>query len=196
MKRIIDILFDLCGLAIIIVASMTLTLQETETVQFRSQSDYVVEYLRILSLDAEKPLKFPHIVYTQALLETARFTSKVYWENNNAVGMKPNRRGYSIDNVNCGDRVHACYESLWDNLLDYRDWQYERLQLYENHFSKTVNDDEEYLLFLDNLVLRGRNGLFVTSYAEDPQYTRKLRKLLSSAEVTDSGVFEIGSQSW
>ena len=36
-------------------------------------------------------LKYPHIVYAQAMLESGNFTSKIFRENNNMFGMKQAR---------------------------------------------------------------------------------------------------------
>ena len=66
-------------------------------------------------------IKFPHIVYRQALLESGFFKSKIFRFNNNLFGMKhPNKRTtISKGNIN----GYAYYSNWKESLIDYSLWQ-------------------------------------------------------------------------
>jgi uncharacterized FlgJ-related protein len=115
-------------------------------------------------------VKFPNIVYKQSHLETRHYTSKIFRENRNNFGMKRRTRSpYQVGELN----GHAAYNSLYDSILDYADWQNERMTAYERHFNKTIKTEDDYYHFLNNIVI-GKN---IYRYAEDLAYTDKLRKL-------------------
>ncbi len=122
-----------------------------------------------IALLKKEGILFPHIVYKQSYLETNRFTSAIYKENNNQFGMKYNKRGYALK-INRG---HAYYKDLSDCIKDYAAWQKIMMANHERHFNKKILTDEDYYFFLNNLVI----GNTIHRYAEDPLYTIKLNKL-------------------
>ena len=74
-------------------------------------------------------IKYPDIVYAQAVLETGWFTSRLCLENNNLFGLY--------------DSTNECYYKF-DN------W-YESVLAYKNKVQYKYTDGEDYYLFLKNL---------------------------------------------
>ena len=108
----------------------------------------------------------PRIVLAQTYLETGNLTSDIYRKNKNRFGMKYNRRGYAK-----GSRSgHAYYDSEVETFMDYMAWQKQMLG------DRVIKSEEEYLYFLDHLPGNRR-------YAEDPQYTNKLRKIAAKIKI-------------
>lgn len=131
-------------------------------------------------------VKYPNIVLAQTLLETGYYQSRIFRMNNNLFGMKVSSRGYHIPvesmihQRQCGDKVHACYESIVRSVQDYAAWQEIRMADYERKYGR-IKNNEEYLKFLDNIVLGNQSGY---RYAEDKNYTFKLRKLMRKNRCT------------
>lgn len=109
-------------------------------------------------------LKFKHIVLAQAMIESGYFTSKIFQENHNMFGMK---QAKSRQTTNIGvNRGHAKYASWQDCVLDYA--------LYQARYLGKVKTDEEYYSYLSN------------SYAEDPNYIKKVRRLANDILNSDN----------
>ena len=91
----------------------------------------------------------PNVVYAQACWESGHFTSKIYRERNNCLGIYDSMR-----------KRYAYFDSWIDCLAAYRD----RVQ-YKNN--KPNSTDEEYL-----------NWIVSMGYASDPNYGSNIRKML------------------
>ena len=65
----------------------------------------------------ELNIKFPEIIYSQAKLESANFSSKIFFENSNLFGMKEaNKR----PNIQSGEQNNHAYYINWRNsVIDY-----------------------------------------------------------------------------
>ena len=100
-------------------------------------------------------LKFPHIVYAQAVLESGEFTSRIWTENNNPFGMKvaKSRNTTAIG----ANRGHAVYKNWRMAVLDYAYLQ--------AVFARKCKTDDDYFKFLE-------------SYASDPSYKQKLISII------------------
>jgi len=147
---------------------------------------YTLPYL-IRKLES-KGVRNPRVVVSQSLHEASNprdrsKPSRIGAGNRNIFGMKINGRGYAINypydpdcsqSLPCVDCVHACYSSFDDSILDFAAWQEIRLRDYERYYKTTVVTDEDYLHFLNNIVLGETPGY---RYAEDPNYTRTLRNV-------------------
>jgi len=108
-------------------------------------------------------MRFPTIFLSQVYLETGNFTSRIYKENNNMMGMKlPFYRESLAIGENLG---HAVYENTGDCILDYIKWQEYWLPRYEENNGK-LETDEDYLAFLNAI-----------GYAEDKKYLDKIRNI-------------------
>lgn len=101
-------------------------------------------------------IRFPDIVYKQAILETNNFQSSIFIENNNLFGMKIaiNRPTTSIG-VN---KNHAVYENWRQSVIDYA--------LFQTSYARNITNEEDYYNFLKN-------------YAEDSLYVYKLKQIKS-----------------
>lgn len=100
-------------------------------------------------------IKFPHIVYAQACLETGNFTSEVFRNNRNLFGMKEAKKRAT---TNCGtDLGHAVYFTWRESVLDYA--------LYQTAFLSEISTEEEYYNYLSQF------------YAEDPTYVSKVKTI-------------------
>lgn len=109
-------------------------------------------------LDTLKDLhiRFSEVVLSQMIHETAMFSSPIYRENHNCVGMKWNRRGYATG-VNRG---HAKYPNIWECLKDYSDWQ-------AKYCPARITTNEEYIDWLIDF-----------GYAEDTLYRNHITRTL------------------
>lgn len=195
MKKLLAWAYDL-SMLLLIFAVVTANnnrdslVEVVESTEFKTQYDYIEHYIWVLANLEEKPLLYPEVVLSQTILETGHFTSNVYWWNNNAVGMKPNDRGYTIDPSYCRDKDHGCYRTVYASFENYRDWQYEKIALYEEYYDRKVATVDDYLDVLNHVVLTTKSGgRIVRRYAEDPIYTDKLRRLMKDTLVTGSRVF-------
>lgn len=117
--------------------------------------DQHILYTEILKTD----IKFPDIVFAQAVLESGNFTSDVFLENKNLFGMKfPNRR--QTLSVGKSDSGYAIYNKWKDSVYDYQLWQEFSIGCKEE---MTIN---QYYTLLSRV------------YAEDRNYVNKIKDVL------------------
>lgn len=106
-------------------------------------------------------LKYPHIVYAQAMLESSNFSSKIFKENNNMFGMK---QAQVRINLARGTQYGHAYFDSWEECL--YDFAYHRATYLSN--LKSENDYYQYL---------GKH------YAEDSGYIDKLKTLVNKHQI-------------
>ena len=100
-------------------------------------------------------IKFPHIAFAQAILESGHFTSNRFRRTNNAFGMKVARqRPTTCSREHTG---HAYYDDWRLSVQDYA--------LYQAAYMRKVRSEDEYYERLDG------------SYAGDPTYVEKVRRI-------------------
>jgi uncharacterized FlgJ-related protein len=100
-------------------------------------------------------IKFPHIVYAQAVLETGNFNSKIFTANHNLFGMKEARVRAT---TNLGSELgHAIYGHWRESVVDYA--------LFQCAFLTKIKTEEGYYQYLKE------------NYAEAPNYVAKVREL-------------------
>ena len=102
-------------------------------------------------------IRFPDIVYAQAVLETGGFKSTIFLESFNCFGMKVARSRPTT--ALSTSRGHAMYDSWMMSTIDYA--------LFQSAFLRDIRTSEDYLDYLSR------------NYAEDPSYVSKLRKIIS-----------------
>lgn len=103
----------------------------------------------------ELNIKFPHIVYAQAVLETGSFKSHVFLNNQNLFGMKQAQRRAT---TNSGTELgHAVYKHWRESVVDYA--------LYQCAFLSKLYTEESYYQYLKE------------NYAESPDYVQHVRKM-------------------
>jgi len=134
----------------------TLTLSTTASFTTEDEINYQNLYSRILECN----IKFPDIVFAQAVLETGHFRSKLFQNANNLFGMKlPKKRETVAVGKTSGG--YARFESWESSVYDYSLWQ-------NNILSK--NGDltrKQYLTMLDKI------------YSESKGYSKKVTKIIS-----------------
>ena len=100
-------------------------------------------------------IKFPHIAFAQAILESGNFTSNRFRNTNNAFGMKVARsRPTTCSREHTG---HAYYDDWRLSVQDYA--------LYQAAYMRKARTEDEYYDRLDG------------SYAGDPIYVEKVRAI-------------------
>lgn len=112
--------------------------------------DALIDYLR------EIKVKFPEVVFAQALLETGNFKSSNFKRNSNLFGMK--RAGRRPTTAAIVDNGYAVYKSWQESVLDYA--------LYQSHYLSNIKNQEDYLATIGRV------------YAEDPKYLTKIKIII------------------
>lgn len=99
-------------------------------------------------------VKFPHIVMAQSIIETGRWKSKVFLENNNLFGMKEANLRVSTSK---GTQLNHAYYSHWrESVYDYA--------FYQCRYLGSISTENEYYQYLDG------------SYAEAGDYVNVVRQ--------------------
>lgn len=106
-------------------------------------------------------LKYPEIVYAQAVLESGHFKSKSFSVGHNLFGMKV----ASIrPTTNSGEYLrHAKYSSWEESVYDYA--------LYQSTIVFKIKSKNDYYAYLKR------------NYAGDPTYVEKLKSIVSKSET-------------
>lgn len=148
-------------IGIIRVNDVSFISEETKAIILREAdkaNEFSPEKLKAYILELN--IKFPHIVYAQAQLETGEFKSKIFKENNNLFGMKQaTRRPTTNKGVENG---HAYYSNWKESVVDYG--------FYSAQYLSNIKTESEYLDYLGQ------------SYAEDPNYVSKIRKIIDKTK--------------
>lgn len=105
----------------------------------------------------EVNVKFPEIVYAQAVIESGNFSSSLFLNHNNPFGMKIAKQRPTLNNG--GHPIYASYYSWQHSVLDYA--------YFQSRFMKAYDTQEKYLNRLSQI------------YAEDPTYIDKLKKVIN-----------------
>lgn len=110
----------------------------------------LIEYIN------ELKIRFPNIVYAQAILETNGFKSKIFNENHNLFGMKMpvSRPTLAVGTAN----GYNVYNNWRESVIDYA--------LFQTSYARNITNEEDYYNFLKN-------------YAEDSLYVYKLKQIKS-----------------
>ena len=127
--------------------------EETRLLVLNQENEFSEEKLKeyIIGLN----IRFPHIVFAQAKLESGYFKSTIFKENNNLFGMKiATRRPTTNKGENRG---HAAFDSWKESVVDYA--------FYQARYLGEIKTEGEYIQYLK------------ANYAEDPGYVNKVIKL-------------------
>jgi len=101
-------------------------------------------------------IKYPHIVLAQSMIETGRWESKIFLENNNLFGMKEAKARITTA---CGTQYnHAFYNHWRESVYDYA--------FYQCKYLSKIKSESEYFQYL------------TANYAEDSSYINKLKGLI------------------
>lgn len=131
--------------------------QETKLAILREDNHFTEE--KLISYMKEIHIKFPHIVLAQARIESGRYTSQVFKQNNNLFGMKV---AYKRVSFSIGEKLnHANYLTWRKSVDDYAMRQAE----YSN-----INNDSDYYECLKH-------------YAEDTSYVSKVKEIAEKCKI-------------
>jgi uncharacterized FlgJ-related protein len=144
--------------------------------QFKALDKYEKE-LVILNLEKERNkfteekfvelikdlnMKFPHIVYAQAKIESGNFKSAVFKQNNNLFGMKQAR--VRVNTAKGTNLNHAYYDNWKESVYDYA--------FYQCRYMSNADTEAEYYAALD------------ASYAEAGDgYSKALKQIIEREKV-------------
>lgn len=150
-KRSIGYIIIIIGLLIASFKPYSETKVSTELIPLLEEQNRFSESKFIESLKEFK-IKYPDVVWAQSKVESANYSSPIFKENYNMLGLKVSttRPTTSIGE----NRGHAAFDSWRDCVIDYAIWQ--------STFTRGLNK-EEYIKYLGAV------------YAEDPLYEKKIR---------------------
>lgn len=116
---------------------------------------------KLIKMLKDLNLKFPHIILAQSMLETSNWNSKIFRENNNLFGMKEATK--RVSTAEGSQYNHAYYKHWRESVYDYA--------FYQARYLSNINSENEYFQYLS------------ATYAEDPAYVNKLRKITSDKKI-------------
>jgi len=108
----------------------------------------------------ELNIKFPHIVYAQARLESGNFKSEIFKTNHNLFGMKVATKRPTTNKGE--ENGHAYYESWKESVVDYA--------FYQAQYLSDIKSEAEYLEYLK------------PNYAEAPNYMTQLQAIIAEKD--------------
>lgn len=113
-------------------------------------------------------VSFPEVILCQAKIESAQYSSDLFKRNNNLFGMKNSTS--RVTTVGQGRAGYKWYPTWKESVTDYALWQ-----LSHNVDKMTQS---EYISYLGKI------------YAEDPNYTKKIREMLKKIDFEKLGKYE------
>lgn len=142
---------------------------DNESIDIKKSSQLLVEDTvdefteeKFVQLLKDMNFKYPHIVYSQSILETGNFKSKIFLDNNNLFGMKEPR--IRLTTAKGTQHNHACYDHWRESVYDYA--------LYQSSYLRKLNE-EEYYRYLDE------------RYAEAEHYVPAVKRVMDRYNVKD-----------
>ena len=102
----------------------TMSAQKTEgqVLNLGKDPDNTISYVNVYKAIVEMGIKFPDIVFAQAILESGNFKSKLTKLNNNLFGMKL-AKVRETTAIGKGKGGYAKYETWIHSIEDYSHWQ-------------------------------------------------------------------------
>jgi hypothetical protein len=129
---------------------LVMVLNDQENESFTPQRLY--DYIKELNI------KFPDVVFAQAVLESGNFKSAIFRSNHNLFGMK--EAGKRIRTCKGTEMNHAFYDNWKESVLDYA--------FYQASYLDDIKTQEQYLEYLDN------------NYAEAGNYGKHVQGVINS----------------
>ena len=129
----------------------------------QSKEDDQITYEKLYEQILQSGIKFPEVVFAQAVLETGHFQSKLFKEANNLFGMKvPSVR----ETLAIGRRKgnYAVFENWMSSVNDYQLWQTYVLR------NKVITTQKEYLSLLNRI------------YSTNKKYVVSLKTIISRSQ--------------
>lgn len=150
------------GITLSIVAKdankIMLLSEETKTIIIQeSLKEKEFSPQKLKSYILELNIRFPHIVYAQARLESGNFNSEIFKTNNNLFGMKLAKKRPTT--AKGTELNHAFYESWQESVVDYG--------FFQAQYLSDIKTESAYLEYLK------------ANYAESPTYMESLMRIIA-----------------
>ena len=133
--------------------------QEEKLIVIREYNEFSEK--KLIEKIAELNFRYPHIILSQAKLESGHFKSTIFLENNNIFGMKEAKLRSNL--AKGTNRGHAYYETWQESVLDYA--------LYYSSYLRSIKTEGEYFEYLRQ------------NYAEDPTYVQRLKQIIKKQDL-------------
>jgi len=117
---------------------------------------------KFIELIKELNMKFPHIVYAQARIESGNFKSAVFRQNNNLFGMREAR--VRVNTAKGTNLNHAYYDNWKESVYDYA--------FYQCRYMSNADSEAEYYAALDASYATAGGG-----------YSKALKQLIEREQV-------------
>lgn len=109
----------------------------------------------------ELNVKFPHIVFAQAIVETGNWKSRIFIENHNLFGMKEAKTRVTAA---IGTQYNHAYYNHWrESVYDYA--------FYQCRYLYNIRTDADYFEYLKH------------NYAEDTSYVDKIKSVINDRNL-------------
>ena len=131
--------------------------EETKQIIIKQENEFSPEKLKAYILELN--IRFPHIVYAQAQLESGEFKSHVFNENHNFFGMKEAKQRPTTNKGT--QNGHAYFDNWRDCVVDYG--------FYQAAYLNDLKKESEYFEYLRQ------------NYAKDPEYVNKLKTIIENS---------------
>lgn len=153
-------------LTMLIIALVAIPTARTESQILNLDKEPTITYIKLYEVIVSMGIKFPDIVFAQAVLETGNFKSRLARINNNLFGMKL-ARVRETTAIGKSKSGYAKYESWIHSVEDYSYWQ--QFTIKDKDISR-----KEYLNLLSDI------------YATDKTYVSQLnRKIKQYRHIMD-----------
>jgi hypothetical protein len=129
---------------------------ETRAIIIRENDKFSRDKLKEYIIELN--IRFPHIVYAQAILETGNFRSSIFLENNNLFGMKVSKLRPTTNKGE--ENNHAYYNNWKESVQDYA--------FFQATYLNKIKTEEEYFEYLS------------VNYAENHFYIDILKKIIKN----------------
>lgn len=118
---------------------------------------------KLITMMKELNVQYPWIPMAQSMLETGEWNSNIFHENNNLFGMKEAKM--RVTSAGGTQNGHAYYETWRESVYDYA--------FYQCRYLNSIHSEESYFQYLSS------------SYAEDPNYVNKVKKILKDNKLKE-----------
>lgn len=152
---------------ILILVLFLLTLMFSNNVRAQEvEETQPINYENLYEEILKQGIKFPDVVFAQAVIETGNFTSKLFRNANNLFGMKLPKKRETLA-VGKEKRGFAVFESWTHSVNDYLLWQefifrnkeIKTKKQYLAYLNKNYAENKSYISYLNRVMLRHKELL-------------------------------------
>lgn len=133
---------------------------ESEKMVLIKESDVFTQE-KFVQMIKDINIKYPHIVLAQSMIETGKWKSNIFLENQNLFGMKEAKS--RITTAKGTQHNHALYNHWRESVYDYA--------FYQSRYLHNIRSENEYYQYL------------AANYAENPNYLRAVKALIEKENL-------------